>query len=227
MTEKEQVPPSPVNMTTASDKVVDAVSALAAMIPILGGPISNVLAGLVNDRKFERVGEVLSGLARQIRTLSAESETFVKSVDFEDLMDQTLRQVARTRHRKKRDLYRDVLVGVIQRPSFGFDELETLMRTMDQVQVEHLLALDALVRGEEGEPPLALGGEEGTVEAEIGQSHEVTTRLLEELQGMGLLENVAPLPSSGKRSTIWRATGYGKRFRGFVLDTAGAQSPPP
>src|SRR5258706_1793709 len=110
--------------------------------PWLGGAIAGVLGGITTDRKINRVNEVIRGLAENLRDLeSAASKEFVKTEEFEDLLEQTLRQVAAERNDDKRRMYRDFLVGVIRSPGEPYDEQRRFLRTLEELQSDHLRVL--------------------------------------------------------------------------------------
>lgn len=59
------------------------------------------------ERKMERVGEVLEGLAQDLKNFHSEaSESYVRSDQFQDLLERTLRQAADERNDEKRRIYR-------------------------------------------------------------------------------------------------------------------------
>jgi hypothetical protein len=94
----------------AGDLALDASAVLANVAnvvpvvgPVLAGAVSNVLRGWSLQRKLDRINETLLELAIRLTDLRVDvREDYVRSDEFEDLMDQTLRRVGNERHTEKR-----------------------------------------------------------------------------------------------------------------------------
>ena len=130
-----------------TERALDVGAFVANAIPWLGGPIAGVLAGISTDRKFARVSEVLRGVLEELRDLdSMASKEYVKTEDFEELLEQTLRQVATERNEEKRRMYQDFLIGAIASPGEPYDEQKRFLRTIEELQTDHLQILKALIQ---------------------------------------------------------------------------------
>ena len=78
---------------SGTEKALDVASFVSSAVPWVGGPISNVLSGVSYGRKLSRVKEVLYGLAEDLRDFKSEvSHVYVKTEDFEELLERTLQQ---------------------------------------------------------------------------------------------------------------------------------------
>lgn len=129
----------------SGDTALDVAAFVASAAPWIGGPISNVLGGISTGRKFKRVSEALHGLAEDLRNFKSEvSEKYVKTEDFEELLEETLRRIATERAEEKRRVYRQFLVESIKNPGPPYDEQLRLLRTLEQIQPAHLGVLLAL-----------------------------------------------------------------------------------
>ena len=97
---------------------------MASLVPSwLGAPISNVLGGLSVGRKINRVSEVIQGLSEDLRDFKSEaSQTYVKTEEFEELLENVLRKAAEERIDEKRRLLREFLVSGIKHPGRTYDE---------------------------------------------------------------------------------------------------------
>lgn len=128
------------------DKVLAISAFVSSAVPWIGGPISNVLGGMLTERKMDRVKEVLTGLTEDLENFRSEvSEEYVKTEEFEDLLDETLRRVARERSDNKRELYRGFLRHTVKLPNDGAyaQRIQTL-RTLEQVTPGQMTILKAL-----------------------------------------------------------------------------------
>ena len=124
-----------------------AISAfVSSAVPWIGGPVSNVLGGMVTERKIDRVKEVLTGLTEDLENFQSEvSEEYVKTEEFEDLLDETLRRVARERSENKRQVYRGFLRHTVKLPNDGaYDRRIQILQTLEQVTPGHMTILKAL-----------------------------------------------------------------------------------
>jgi hypothetical protein len=107
--------------------------------------VSNVLNGLSVGRKMARVNEVLEGLAANLRDFKSEvSENYVKTEDFEELLENVLRKAAEERNAEKRRQLRAFLVNQIKHPGRSYDDQKAVLRLLDDVEPEHMLILKAL-----------------------------------------------------------------------------------
>ena len=144
-----------------AETAVDIASTLANFLPWIGGPVSNVLGGLSVGRRLNRVNEVLQGLAEDLRDFKSEaSETYVRTEEFEELLENVLRKAAEERNEQKRRLLRTFLVEAIERPGPSYDEQRSILRLLDDVEPAHMLVLGALT---ESPQPEEMGGMIGSI----------------------------------------------------------------
>src|SRR5258708_4935263 len=84
---------------TNQERALDVAAAVMSVVPWLGGPVSQVLSGMSLERRMDRVREVLDGLAQDLRDLRSDtSETYVRSHEFKEVLERTLRQAADERN---------------------------------------------------------------------------------------------------------------------------------
>ncbi|MDE2759367.1 MAG: hypothetical protein OXH90_03590 [Paracoccaceae bacterium] len=115
---------------------------LASFLPYIGGPISNVLNGMGSQRKFKRVEECLSELAEQIRDFESDlSDKYVRTEDFEEILEKTLRKFVDEHDSSKRLFYANFLATVIMSPNGGYDEQEQVMPVVGKLSKRDLTLL--------------------------------------------------------------------------------------
>ena len=115
-------------------------------VPWLGGPVSNVLSGYTQSRKLSRIKEVLDELSEELREFkSRASEEYVKTENFEDLLEQTLRRVADARQSNVRTLYCRFLRRAIRDPSDDYDTQIRALKAIELLGSEHVALLGALM----------------------------------------------------------------------------------
>ncbi|MCH8013130.1 MAG: hypothetical protein IIA61_14505 [Candidatus Marinimicrobia bacterium] len=131
------------------EKAIDVGAFVSAVIPIpwLAPAVSSVLTGISNRRKAERVHEVLKQLNYDLGTFKSEaSETYVKSDEFEELLERTLSQAANERNKAKRSMYGRFLAGVIQSPGEPYDEQIRFLRDLETLQADNIRILRAMMQ---------------------------------------------------------------------------------
>jgi hypothetical protein len=133
---------------TRAETAMDVAAVVTNMIPWIGGAVAAVLSGMSVSRKLGRVREVLEGVAAELKDFKSEaSEAYVKTEDFEELLERTLRQAADERSEEKRRVYKNFLAGAVKSPGEPYDEQVRLLRALEELQPDHLRVLLAFVRG--------------------------------------------------------------------------------
>ncbi len=144
--EKNLVPGSFLPSTTYPEAVLETLKNISSLVPVLGGPISNFFGGMAAGRKFERIREVLVGVAQDLSNLKQQvSEEYVRSEGFEDLLEETLRRVARERYEEKRRIYQHFLAREIEEP-IEYDFQILILRALEELQVADRAVLEVMLR---------------------------------------------------------------------------------
>lgn len=204
----------------AADTGLDIAAAISSVVPWLGGPVSNVLSGLVRDRKIRRVHEALAGLAKELWEFRSEaSEAYVKTEEFEDLLEQTLHRVADERSGAKRELYRAFLRGAIKSPGDPYDEQLRVLRMLELLQPDHVRVLRAMMEPPDPNPPP--GGSHDQCLAkrapEISSDRRAElSRELTDLRLVDLSSSSTMMTGRGAEDLSGQITPYGRRFLEFL-----------
>lgn len=212
--------PSELVRATKTERALDVVAAVTSVVPWLGGPVSQVLSGMSIERKMERVGEVLSGLAQDLKDLHSEaSQTYVRSDQFQDLLERTLRQAADERNDEKRQIYRLFLKGAIESPGEPYDEQRRFLRTLDEMRGDHLRVIRAITQNPEANVS-GSGSPIQTLCTRLPDMSQVAiTDLVEQLNDMRLtnLRNLTIMMTAhGAADLRHGLTLYGSRFLSFL-----------
>jgi hypothetical protein len=161
-----------VSKTTKAETALDVAAFVGSAVPWIGGPVSNVLSGRSWGRKFERIREVLEGLSSDLSDFKSKiSEEYVKTEDFEDLLEQTLKRAADERNEEKRKIYRAFLTNAIKSPGELYDEQIRFLRTFEELQIEHLLVVRALSQPPEPDPGM-MGSPNQTLRKRLPELNE-------------------------------------------------------
>jgi hypothetical protein len=204
---------------TKVEKTLDVAATVLSVVPWLGGPVSQVLSGMSIERKMDRVGEVLHGLAGDLRDFKSEtSQAYVRSGEFKELLERTLRQVADERNEEKRRAYRLFLRGAIQTPR-EYDEQRRFLRTLEEMQGNHFLVIRALLQEPEANTGM-MGSPLETLRRRLPQIRpEEIVELIAQLNDMrvtSLTSLNTMMTAHGAANLRHAITPYGARFIEFV-----------
>lgn len=132
--------------TDGTDRAISAVSTLATLVPWLGGPVSNVVGGYGQARKFNRVQGLLDELAGRLSDFESEvSQEYVRTEDFEELLEHTLRRAADERSSEVRDLYLRFIYKAIIDPGDEYDDQIEVLHAIARLREVHITVMRALL----------------------------------------------------------------------------------
>ena len=184
--------------------------------------MSSVLSGYGQTRKFNRIQEVLDDLADRLTGFESEvSKDYVRTEDFEELLEHTLRRVADERNSDVRKLYVDFIHKMIVEPSDDYDAHMDVLTRIERLRAVDVVVLHAMLeepRQDElnrlmGSPMQSLeertGLDPDTIKAAIENTDDLRmTNLTGSLQTM--------MTASGAASLQHAVTALGKRVLGYI-----------
>ncbi len=208
--------PELVPATTTAETALDVAAFVGSAIPWIGGPVSNVLGGMSAGRRMARVREVLEGLVEDLTDFKSEvSEEYVKTEDFEELLEQALRRAADERSEEKRGIYKSFLSYAIESPGEPYDEQIRFLRTLEAIQADHIRVL----RGLSMEPSLnpgSMGSPNQTLCKRLPDfNEERIAELIAQLNDMrvtNLTTLKIMMTGHGAEDLRHAVTAYGQRF---------------
>jgi hypothetical protein len=207
--------------STPTEKGLDVATVVASAVPWIGGPVSAVLGGMSLGRKLGRVREVLEALAADLKAFkAATSEDYVKTEEFEELLEATLRKAAEERSEEKRQIYRAFLTDAIMSPGEPYEEQLRFLRTLEQLQPDHLRIVKAL-----SQPPEGGEGMSGSPGNTLGKRlpdipRERIADLVAQLNDMrvtSLTSLNVMMTFHGAQDLRHRITPYGRRLLKFIV----------
>ena len=203
------------------DDYFSLVTLLSSVVPVFGGAVGHVFSEWAAARRTERLRDVLTGVVEKISALGTRvQDDYIRSEEFEDLLDQTLRRVANERHESKRRLYREFLVSAISSPA-PYDEQLRVVRILEELQAVHI----ALIRAIAQEPdPIRSSHGTGSFAATLrrrmsGVSMEIIEELIALLNSMRItkLENIKSMGTAhGSEDLRHTITLFGRRFVEYI-----------
>ncbi len=208
-------------VTTKTETALDIAAAVASTIPWIGGPVGSVLSGMSLGRKMSRVREVLMGLAEELSGFkSTVSEEYVRTEEFEELLEQTLKRAAEERSEEKRRIYRDFLIDAISSPGEAYDEQIRFLRTLEELQPDHLRLIRALHQSPSPSPGM-MGSPNQTLRRRLPEfDEERIGDLLAQLNDLRLT-NLSSLKvmmtGHGAEDLRHSITAYGQRFLRYIM----------
>lgn len=208
-----------VTSETRVENYLDVASFISSAVPWIGGPVSNILSGVSFGRKLTRVKEVLKGLARDLSDFRSEaSESYVKTEEFEDLLERTLRQAADEQNEEKRHLYKAFLTDAIKSPGEPYDDQHRFLHVLEELQMDHMKLLRAFVMNSQHSPTGESGLQFPSLKAQLPEmAEDRVLDLLLHLNNLGITYTLA----KGNMSSL---TPFGRRFVRFIADEGGTPS---
>ncbi|MBW7997175.1 MAG: hypothetical protein FVQ81_11525 [Candidatus Glassbacteria bacterium] len=208
---------------TKVETALDIASLVGSAVPWIGGPVSNVLSGMSFGRKLGRVREVLEGVAADLAEFKSEvSEEYVRTEEFEDLLEQALRRASEERSEEKRRMYRAFLSDAIEAPGESYDDQLRLLRTFEELQPDHLRVLKIMSQ-EPGSDPGMMGSPIQTLRERLLEFDDARIEdLVAQLNDMWIT-NLGSLKvmMTGRGAADLRhvVTEYGQRLLRYILET--------
>jgi len=210
-----------IQATTKAETVLDVAAFVGSAVPWIGGPVSNVLSGMSSGR-IARVREVLEGLISDLSDFKSEvSEEYGKTEDFEELLEQTLERSADERNEEKRQIYRSFLTNAIESPGEPYDEQIRFLRTLEELQPDHLKVLRALSKTPDPDPGM-MGSPNQTLrqrlpDLEEKRIEELITQL-NDLRVTNMTSLKTMMTGRGAADLRHSITSYGQRFMQYIVE---------
>jgi hypothetical protein len=203
------------------DVPLDVAAVVTGAIPWLGGSISSVIGGISAGRKYERVRHVLNGVVEDLRDFKSKaSEEYVRTEDFEELLEKTLNQVSEERSEEKRKLYRAFLTEAIASPGKPYDEQVRFLRTLDEIQPDHLRIIKALSQPPEGGSGIS-GSPSNTLSLRLPDMPKERigdlVGQLNDLRVIGMTSLNTMMTFHGAQDLRHSILPYGKRLLAYIL----------
>ncbi len=206
---------------TPTETVLDVAAFVGSAVPWIGGPVSNVLGGISWGRKLARVREVLIGLSSDLAEYKSQaSEEYVKTEDFEELLEQTLRKAADERNEEKRQIYRDFLTDAIKSPGESYDEQIRFLKTLEELQPDHLKVIRALSQPPAPNPAYITSPNRSLCKRLLELDETRITDLIVQLNDLHVTNSTGlKVMMSGHEAEKLRhlITPYGERFLKFIV----------
>ena len=206
--------------STKKETALDVASFISSAVPWIGGPVSNVLGGMSLGRKLGRVSEVLESIASDVQNLESDvSKDYVKTEEFEDMLEQALKRVGEERSEEKRQLYKAFLTEAIESPGELYDDQLRLLRTFEELTPNHLYLLKALSQ-EPGQNPGMMGSPNQTLKERLPQfSEQEIEEMVHQLNDMCVTSlSSLKVMMTGRGASDLRhvVTKFGKRIISYI-----------
>lgn len=174
---------------TRTEKGLDYSALVAGFTPVVGGAISGVLSGISQQRKLNRVAEIIHGLEQNLSGFKSEvMDEYVKTEDFEELLEQTLRRVADERSAEMRALYGNFLSQAIKYPCDEYEDQFEILRALEQLNLSHVSVIAALEQAPEANAHTKIMGSAGqTLRERTGFDDDQIETLVQKLTDLHII----------------------------------------
>ena len=209
-------------VSTKQEDFLNIAATISSIAPWVGGPVSSVLSGMSISRKIERINEVLLNMAKEIKSIESEiPKDYVKTEEFQELLEKTLQQVSNERNDEKRRAYATFLANDIKNPAYDiYEEKIRFLRTLEEIQPNHIHILRSMMLKPDPNP-VGIGSISKTLEKRLPNiPAEKIKDLAEQLSDMKLanLSNLnTTMTGKGAEQLQSRITSYGQRFIKYII----------
>ena len=219
MTESDRVSRFPTDKT---DTAISVASGIASAVPWLGGVVSSVLSGYGQTRKLNRIQEVLDDLADRLTGFESEvSRDYVRTEDFEELLEHTLRRVADERNSEVRKLYVDFIHKMIVEPSDDYDSHMDVLTRIERLRAVDVVVLHAMLEEPRmDEVDRLMGSPMQSLEERTGLDRDTIKAAIENTDDLRMTDLTGSLQTMmtarGAASLQHAVTALGKRVLGYI-----------
>jgi hypothetical protein len=205
------------------ERALDVAATVANLVPLIGGPVASILGGISAGRKEQRVLEVIQSVSDDLRDFtSAAAEAYVKTEDFEELLENTLRRVAQERTSEKRQLYGRILTHAIKHPGGDYDEQLRILNTLEELDIGHVVLIRALLQAPESHLGITGSPVETLRKRILEFSEEQIDRFVADLNDRRITSLASlrtMMTAHGAANLQHSVTAYGRTFIRYVEGT--------
>ncbi len=215
--------------TDRTDTALSVASGIASAVPWLGGVVSSVVSGYGQTRKLNRVQEVLDELADRLAGFESKvSEDYVRTEDFEELLELALRKVADERNSEVRKLYVDFIYKAIVEPNEDYDAHMEVLTRIERLRADHVVVLRALLEEPSGEELNGMmGSPMQTLEGRTGLDRDAIKAAVEDTDDLRMTKLLGSLYTTmtarGAASLQDAVTPLGHRVLGYMANARPAE----
>jgi hypothetical protein len=168
---------------TDTDHAQGAARAALAAIPVIGGPITEVLSVVLAPSVARRRDQWFKELADGLEQLEANVEGFkIKNLEhdeeFVSAVIEASRSAISTHKQEKREALRNAMLNIALHRSASEDQQQTFLRYIDELTVWHLRILTLFQ-----DPPRVLATKGIQVNPSVGGAAEILESMYPELNG--------------------------------------------
>ena len=208
--------------TDKTDMAISVASSIASTVPWLGGVVSSVLSGYGQTRKLNRIQEVLDDLADRLTGFESKvSRDYVRTEDFEELLEHTLRRVADERNSEVRKLYVDFIHKTIVEPSDDYDAHMDVLTRIERLRAVDVVVLHAMLEEpSQDEVDRLIGSPIQSLEERTGLERDIIKAAIENTDDLRITNLTGSLQTMmtarGAASLQHAVTALGKRVLGYI-----------
>jgi hypothetical protein len=123
----------------------DIAEHIAKTVPWLAAPVKNALNRQWNDREFARMSEMFGNFLAKLVDFSSElSELYVKTPEFQRLLEQILIRVGDERQAEKRSIYCAFLSDAVTSPCDPFEMQLRFLQAVRELRLDQIRLIKAV-----------------------------------------------------------------------------------
>jgi hypothetical protein len=142
---KELKPPVTGSESDLITTAADVMAVVTSAFPVIGGPVSAILGGIGTSRKLKRVKEVMECLGERLQGVESDvRENYVRTEDFQELLENALRAIGDEQNEDKRRVYASFIAQDMLTAIGTYDDKARALRFLKSLEIDHLKVLWAL-----------------------------------------------------------------------------------
>src|ERR1700684_1370889 len=103
---KELKPPVTGSESDLITTAADVMAVVTSAVPVIGGPVIAILGGVGTSRTLKRVKGAVGCLGERLQRVEFDvRETYVRTEDFQELLENALRAIGDEQNEEKRRVY--------------------------------------------------------------------------------------------------------------------------
>lgn len=202
--------------SSARDHALAVGMAVLSAVPVGGGPLATLISEYVPRQKQLRLVRFVEDLGARVRSEQERiDQEFVRTEEFQTMVEDVLDRVQRRRNEEKFRYWADLVAGVASMGRPPRADRERMVETLDRLRLSHLQLLHAVATTRQGPPNTYMGNVRATLEWKMpGTVFDDVRRDWDDLAREDLVDAFpgAMMSPEGAGNLTVRLRPYGQQF---------------
>ena len=136
-----------------ADQAALALSSLAALVPVIGGPLAGLITYTIPKQRMERIVLFIQKLSERVSKLEANIEAIIEDPEKSDLIESGCHQAARATTPERITRIAEIVSSGLSEEGTDLIRRKRLLRLFGEIDDDELIILNAYGEAEYGESP--------------------------------------------------------------------------